>query len=427
MSKHSPIVITEYGKIISEKNIDEYTSVSSKTFEKLEAFILSANNNGTEAAEVMNISIKKGIGKVITAKNYVGTISLGDGNTIEILPKLYQNGHNQKDIKKLLVKMIKTLIKVPFKTLQQADMDISNMNILEIFIKMFIDEIYFIVKRGLKSTYTIKSDNLNYYKGKINFNKQIKYNYAHNERCYSEYDSFNQNRPENRIIKTTLKYLLNKTNSMRNKKDIKVLLEYFAEVQDSKDYKTDFQKISFDRSTKDYENALVWSRVFLQGKTFTAFSGEQSAFALLFPMEQLFESYIASEIKKIPELKKYKIKVQDNRCRLFDNSKAFLLIPDIVIETDKAIYILDTKWKLLSNKVSSYGISQADMYQMYAYQKRYKAKNVTLIFPKTDSIDSNKAITFKNNDSDEEVTVKFVDLFNIKDDLKNLIGHLDIK
>ena len=214
---------------------------------------------------------------------------------------------------------------------------------------------------------------------------------------------------------------------MRNKKDIKVLLEYFAEVQDSEDSKTDFQKISLDRNTKDYENALALSRVFLQGKTFTAFSGEQNAFALLFPMEQLFESYIASEIKKIPELKKYKIKVQDNRCRLFDNSTAFLLIPDIVIETDKSIYILDTKWKLLSNKVPSYGISQSDMYQMYAYQKRYKAKNVTLIFPKTDNIDSNKAITFKNNDSDEEVNIKFVDLFNIKDDLKNLIGHLNIK
>lgn len=214
---------------------------------------------------------------------------------------------------------------------------------------------------------------------------------------------------------------------MRNKKDIKVLLEYFAEVQESKDYKTDFQKINLDRNTKDYENALVWSRVFLQGKTFTAFSGEQSAFALLFPMEQLFESYIASEIKKIPELKKYNIKVQDNRCRLFDNSKAFLLIPDIVIETNKAIYILDTKWKLLSNKAPSYGISQSDMYQMYAYQKRYKAKNVTLIFPKTDNIDSNKAITFKNNDSDKEVNIKFVDLFNTKNDLENLIGYLNIK
>lgn len=426
MGKHTHIVITEYGGIVSEQNIDSYESVSSKTFKRLEAFILSARGKEAEAAELMNISVKKGIGKVITAKNYVGTISLDNGDAIEILPKIYPNGHSRDEIKNLLIKMIRTLTKVPFKALQQANMDVSKMNILEIFIKMFIDEVYFIVKKGLKSAYMLESDNLNYYKGKINFSKQIKYNYAHKERCYSEYDSFNQNRPENRIIKATLRYLFNKTNSMKNKKDIKILLEYFAEVQERRDYKTDFMKIKLDRNTKDYEAALAWSKVFLQGKTFTAFSGEQRAFSLLFPMEQLFESYIAAEIKKIPELKKHTIKIQDKGCHLFDEPEAFSLIPDIVIKTEQAIYILDTKWKLLNNKAPLYGISQSDMYQMYAYQKKYKAQNVTLVFPKTDIADSNNRITFKDKDG-IEVNIEFVDLFNVKSDLGNLIERLNIR
>ena len=34
------------------------------------------------------------------------------------------------------------------------------------------------------------------------------------------------------------------------------------------------------------------------GKSFTSFSGSEVAFALLFPMETLFESYIAAQLKK---------------------------------------------------------------------------------------------------------------------------------
>ena len=48
---------------------------------------------------------------------------------------------------------------------------------------------------------------------------------------------------------------------------------------------------------------------------------------------------------------------------------------------------MDTKWKRLSGSLkNNYGISQADMYQMYAYQKKYEAKGnnvngVTLLYP----------------------------------------------
>ena len=43
--------------------------------------------------------------------------------------------------------------------------------------------------------------------------------------------------------------------------------------------------------------------------------------------------------------------------------------------------MLDTKWKLLSPQWHNYGISQADMYQMYAYQKEYSAKQALLLYP----------------------------------------------
>ena len=49
---------------------------------------------------------------------------------------------------------------------------------------------------------------------------------------------------------------------------------------------------------KDYEQLIKWSKVFLMNKSFMTFTGETEARALLFPMEKLFEGYVAKELKK---------------------------------------------------------------------------------------------------------------------------------
>ena len=42
----------------------------------------------------------------------------------------------------------------------------------------------------------------------------------------------------------------------------------------------------------------------------------------------------------------------------------------------KTELIIDTKWKLLTgNEDENYGISQADMYQMYAYAHKFKCND----------------------------------------------------
>ena len=59
-------------------------------FDQLEQFILSnrEERSGTQPLELMSLSAKPSVGKVITAKNYVGVITTRDGTEIELLPKL---------------------------------------------------------------------------------------------------------------------------------------------------------------------------------------------------------------------------------------------------------------------------------------------------------------------------------------------------
>lgn len=421
-----PIQIKEYGSFVRDKEVEGYTSLPQDTFDALENFVLSNSISETDALDIMGVSARKGIGKIITVKNYVGVITMDDGTSIEILPKIYsKETFTDGKIKQLLIDMLKTLRNAPFKNLQNTNVNIEKLNIFEIFIRMFIDEVFFIVKRGLKCDYETIQANGNVFKGKMIFSGQIKYNFAHKERCYVEYDEFNTNRAENKILKATLSYLYKNTTSSRNKTDIKTLLNAFNEVDESQDYKADFDKIVADRKTTDYQTALMWSKVFLMGKSFTSFSGSEVAFALLFPMETLFESYIATQLKKMLNGTGYTLSAQDKTYHLFDEPKKFLMKPDIVIRHRelKRIFVMDTKWKVLADSKANFGISQADMYQMYAYQNKYHSENVTLLYPLTEKVEQNKDIEFYANDG-TNIRIRFIDLFDLSVSLSNIIAEI---
>ena len=143
--------ITEYGSFITGRQVDGYTTLPPATFEQLENFILSnttANNaQSTDALELMSISVKRGIGKIITAKNYIGVLTFNDGTAIEILPKIVSTvpEHSQR-AKKLVVDMLRSLTNVSYKSLQVTNVDIEKMPLLDIFIRMFLDEVFRLVK-----------------------------------------------------------------------------------------------------------------------------------------------------------------------------------------------------------------------------------------------------------------------------------------
>lgn len=412
--------IREYGSLIAGKKLPGYTTLPEHTFSQLEAFILSNQNQETDALELMGLSAKKGVGKVITAKNYVGILSMKDGTTIEILPKIdaaTQRGEaDDASTKHILIEMLRSLRNAPFKSMQTANVSLDKLNIFEIFIRMFVDEALLLVKRGLKCSYETMEENERFFKGKLLVSQQIKCNYNHLERSFVAYDVFHSNCPENRLLKATLLYLYHKTLSVKNKNDLRLLLSSFSGIAPSTDFPGDFAACKPDRNTGDYTTVLMWSRVFLMGKSFTSFAGCEVALALLFPMETLFESYVVSQLRKRLSPAKYGISVQDKTHHLFDfPGKKFLLKPDIVVtrKADHAVFVLDTKWKILTTTKANYGISQGDMYQMYAYQKKYGAEHVTLLYPANRQIAVDSELKFCADDG-VQIQIQFVDLLDMK-------------
>ena len=429
------ISVREYSAFcVGKKNNDIFNgchTLTKSTFEMLESFLLENKRDGeNDTFEIMGLSTRRGVGKVITVKNYVGIISLKDGTTIEILPKIYsENEDNKENARSLLVKMLNTLYNVSSKSLQTASLDVCKMNLLEAFIRMFIDEVTRLTKQGLKSTYETLEDDLTCLKGKIIFSKHLLRNFAHKERVYSAYDEFTVNRAENKLLKSTLSYLFSKTRSSRNKKDIKNLLSLFDNVEPSSNYDADFDKIVADRNTKSYTTALNWARVFLKKKSFTSFSGSTVSIALLFPMEKLFECYVPALIRGLLSSQSVTLSTQDKRYHLFDEPKRFLLNPDIVLTANDKIFIMDTKWKRLNNdKGNNYGISQSDTYQMYTYFQKYNVAksvhSVTLLYPK--SPDLSDKIGFIDKTTGAKINVRFIDMLNDKESLKQIFKEYEI-
>ena len=374
--KQSQLTITEFERIYQH-------DICKKDFGDIENFILK---NSDENAPFLRIASGVG-GKFIQARNYVGVLQTKSGLTIDILPKIADKNDAERS-KAVFIKMLRTLKNFPFKSSNLASLKTQNLPLLEIFISMFLCELEALVKKGIKSDYVSLEENLNFLKGKLNINEQIKRNSIHKERFYVGYSEFLSDIKINRIIKTTLKFLYKKSNSSKNQQKIRELLFIFDEVSECEDYKNFFAKLVINRQVKHYEQTLLWCKIFLLNNSFTPHKGDDIALALLFDMNALFESYVGNFIKKsFPGTI-----LQHSEKHLVEDPKSFKLRPDIFLK-DK--FIADTKWKIISSKDD---ISQADLYQLYAYGKKHPCDGkLHLIYPKIDDI-RQKTIKFRYDD-----------------------------
>ena len=439
MSNKKTFTVKEFDTIISgakSSKEDKYYILEDKVFSELKVFIEDfTQNNQNEIENIFTffkLGYKPSVKHTITINNYVGIIELPSGYQIEVLPKIdfVEEDANYIVTKKIFLNMLKSLKEFQSKSFSLASLDTQKMDLYEIFISMFIKEASDVVRKGLKSNYVTTEDNLTFYKGKMNISKHIKHNLSHKERFYMRFDEYSLNRPENKIIKATLLYLLRKSTNLDNQKEIKRLLIYFDEVDASTDYDKDFSNIVFDRTNEIYKRLISWARIFLKNKSFATFSGVSTGTALLFPMETVFEEYVAEKIKQAFGINGWKVSTQDKTYHLFEQPRQrFLIKPDIVIEKDNKYIVLDTKWKkLINNPQQNYGISQSDMYQMYAYSNKYVSNNkkaqVILLYPKNTEINNVNIEPYKDNQG-VEVRTYFIDLRKEQID-SNLLDLLNL-
>ncbi len=405
-------------------SIHEFESVSEsdlgKDFTNLENLILQNRGRGTEPVELLSLSVKRGIGKIATARNYVGIITFYDGVELEILPKIGSVYEDDADgiSRKIFLRMLQTVFDLPFKEFDTATSNSEKMSIFEFFIGMFVRETENLFKNGLSSSYFEVSRNELFLKGRINFSENIRTNLVHKERFFVEYQTYGLDRPENRLIKTTLSHLFDVSRESGNRRKINSLLHEIEAVPFSTDVENDFSKVNIDRNMIGYQRIMRWCEIFLRNKSFTTFSGTNVLSSFLFPMDTLYEAYIAKTLER--NLRdKVTVRLQNASGRLFDNSNRFRLRPDILFEADDRRLVVDTKWKIL---VSDKDISESDMYQMYVYSRKYDAKKTILLYPKS----LMNEVSFQSSKDGVNIDICFVDMLEPEDSLR-ILGNRILK
>lgn len=403
------LCIREFGFLLNEtdhsEGIDEplAKTIPKQAYEALVALQLSERRQDADIQPFLRPALYRRK-PALQVRNYVGVLQTACGIQIEVLPKLYegasegsgsdQAGHDEVACRDLLLKMLRTLRDSPFKQAGRADIRDAKMPLLEVYISQFLALVNQLVKRGVRSDYVQVQKNTTFLKGRLLVSQQIRKNAFHQERFFIEHSEYQINRPANRLIKNALLKVSQLARANRSQRLARELCFVFEEVPKSSDVALDFKRVKTDRSMGYYQEVLAWCKLLLSGSGPTASSGRFNTLTLLYPMERIFEDYVAhclrSNMDKPPFAEGCGLKTQVGGKALVEhhNDKPmFRLRPDLmVMQGDKALWVMDTKWKMIDagNRAKNYGISQADMYQLYAYGHKFltgEQRKLMLIYP----------------------------------------------
>jgi 5-methylcytosine-specific restriction enzyme subunit McrC len=337
--------------------------------------------------------------RAVQVTNYVGVIRAPNGFHIEVLPKIGKVNASQEEDRKILIEMLRCLY--GFRHIHSANAQLlsTTMPLLDIFIAEFLRAVSQVIKHGLRNDYVAKQDHLFALRGKLLVSQHLRLNQHRADRFFTEHDEFSPNRPENRLLHVALRKVLSWSLSPDNQRLALQQSFVFADIPQSTQITQDFQRIRIDRGMQFYADALAWAKLILSEQSPLTGLGAHNAPSLLFPMEAVFEAYVAHHVARQLQ-RPYILKTQIQSQHLVRHvlkdkeQKWFRLKPDMTIRensTDKIV--LDTKWKLLDSKRANgsdkYGLSQSDFYQLFAYGQNYLngEGDIVLIYPKTDAFE----------------------------------------
>ncbi|MEQ1729999.1 MAG: McrC family protein [Vicinamibacterales bacterium] len=364
--------------------------VPQQVFAWLEERCLRAAEDG--GAEWLRLTQRYGR-RVVQVTSFVGVIRAPGGYQIEVLPKVGKATGTHVQARRLLIDMLCCLQGFRHVQTDSARISAAHMPLLEVFIAEFLRTVGHLVKRGLRSDYTSRQDNLFALRGKLLMASHLRQNLHRADRFFTEHDEFSINRPENRLIHAALRRALMLSASHGNQKLARELDFVFADVPVSEQHRLDFQMVRLDRGMGHYADALARARLIIDEESPLTGTGGHMAPSLLFPMEAVFEAFVAKHLaKRLSTPLVLKAQARSHHLVRHIEQNWFQLKPDLLVsDVGRGVLVLDTKWKLLdgsrSNGTDKYGLSQADFYQLQAYGQSYLdgKGDVVLVYPKTEA------------------------------------------
>lgn len=328
----------------------------------------------------------------LRAGNYVGIITTKRRNIVEILPKIDLGGKadpDHEETRSIFLQMLRTSrrLQAAARFPNSAIRAMCRFPMLDAFVRLFLDNLGLLVRGGLSRRYVRVKENLPYLRGRILFRDQIRENLIDRARFFVEHDELSINGPANRLIHSALVKLKPVVRNEGNRQLLRNLETAFIEVPPARDLHDDWRKHSVDRSMQHYRPVMRWVGLFLFNRGLTTWSGSHVNQSLLFPMEEVYEDFVTRSFRRHQD--QFTVTAQGPRKDFaeLDCRGPFRTRPDISLWNGGhgGSFILDAKWKTVEARsdIARHHIDRGDLYQLYAYGKRYGCKTVALVYPRS--------------------------------------------
>ena len=325
----------------------------------------------------------------LTAGNHVGVVTTRRGLVLEILPKIDLVGDADPDNEKTrqtFLRMLRCWRGLGEALPESRIRAMPRFPMLDVFVRQFLVNVSTLARSGLARRYIPLEESLPYLRGRLLFREQLRANPANGAQFFVAHEELSINRPANRLIRSALTRLAPGIRSEENRLLLRQLKAAFADVPEATNPHADWERHHVDRSMHFYGPVMQWVGLFLFNRGLTTFAGRHANISLLFPMEQVFENFVTHSFCR--HQRRYRVAAQHPQEQLatIGGKGAFTMKPDIALKEGKRVrFILDAKWKDIDGfgDDPKHGIDQADMYQLYAYGKRYGCEAVALVYPRT--------------------------------------------
>jgi 5-methylcytosine-specific restriction enzyme subunit McrC len=322
---------------------------------------------------------------------YCGVVSLG-GRILEVLPKV-DDGSGQDQCRGILLRLLRQADDFPLFRHLTVGQNLRSAPLLDVFVAAFFEAVTEIVRGGLLRKYHQYDDDLRFVRGRIVSTRQFVHLANRVDMIACRFDELTADNVWNRLIKTALRVVRPWMGSAELHRRWVELIAVFEEVRDVEADPASMGRLVFDRHALRYRTAIDWVGWILATLSPALRAGENTSPGLLFDMNKLFESAVASVLRRRAGWQGVEISSQEagrHFARISDEypRRMFGLRPDLVLRRGGQVMAIgDTKWKRLTVGRGDYLVpNEADLYQMYAYAATFECEQLSLIYPWHDGL-----------------------------------------
>jgi 5-methylcytosine-specific restriction enzyme subunit McrC len=369
------------------------------------------------------------------AQQVVGVVAT-HGCSLEILPKIDSAAdEGDESIRTRLISMLDVALDLKLGDGQALAMARQKETLLDILIRLFADRLLAEARRGLPRAYIAQEDNLAALRGRLDVIRQFTHHAVRPDRLACQFNTLIPDTPLLRIMKACVVLLRRHARALETQRRLDELRFILADVSDVAVGALPWTQVRIDRPNRRWDKIYELAKLFLkrewQRTNHDARAGQ--GITLLFAMNDLFEAYIAALARKALQGSDLTVLSQGGlRYCLMEEGEGgrprFQTTPDILIKRNGQVQmVIDTKWKLVGRNPEDKkrGVSQSDVYQMMAYARLYRCREVMLLYPHhaglgADALDASYAMM----EGDERLRIATVNLITGKEAVQQKLAGL---